>query len=84
MRVSVFGEISELPVTTVTLVRDEFNPTNLSMMYCMKCANGLIQYQGHIVRVIPGGLPQNILELSSNLIIKCSKCKTRYLIHNII
>lgn len=84
MNVLILGQPKILKVTTVTLERDPDNPLALYVMHCLKCAEKLVQYQGNIIRVMPGGLPQNILELSSNLIIECRRCRSRYLINNVV
>lgn len=81
MRVTIWGKTQDISVTTVTLERNSIDPTQLSIMHCVNCGEKVIQYQGHIVQIIPGGLPQNILEMGVNLIAHCSRCKTKYLIN---
>jgi len=84
MRVVILEKPQEIIVTTVTLVNDPFNPSAWNMMHCMKCGRYLIQYCGNIVRITPGAPPQNILEISPKLIVKCHDCKSKYLINNVI
>jgi hypothetical protein len=82
MKVVIYGEEREYPVITVTLVADPLHPLDLTLFKCTVCGENLGQYQGNIVRMIPGGLPINIMDVP-RFIIQCRICKRRYLINNI-
>lgn len=79
MQVRILDIPKDLNVITVTLTNDRLDPTKLSMFHCSNCGERVIQFMGNVVRIIPGGLPINILESSAHIIAHCLRCKTKYL-----
>lgn len=84
MQVTVLNIPRDLEVSTITLSNDRDDPTRVKMMHCMDCGEKVTQYMGNIYRVIPGGLPLNILESTAHVIVHCSRCKKKYLIAGIV
>lgn len=84
IKVTILGVVRELPVTTLTIEKDPIDPLGLNMVHCWRCGEKMIQIQGNVVRIIPGGLPQNILEMQALTVSQCDRCKTRYLINNMV
>lgn len=84
MQVKIMGQPKEVKVTTVSIELDPLDPMGLNMMHCWRCGEKVTQIIGNVIRIIPGGLPINILEMAPQTIPQCSRCKTRYLINNIV
>lgn len=77
--ISVHNVEKEIKVTSIILESDPDHPNNFSMFYCPKCRDGLLQYSGHIVMIVPGYTPTPI-----PFIRQCRQCKSKYLIVSII
>jgi hypothetical protein len=77
MKVKIMGEDKEIQVTSVILAPDINDPKgeNLYMFHCWKCGNKILQFQGTVVKIIPGMVPAKL-----PTIIRCSnsKCKQHY------
>lgn len=77
MQVLIRDKVKDLQVTSVVLTYDKDDPEGIRMymFHCNVCGSPLIQYQGHVARIIPGMIPTVL-----PTVIRCqnSSCKRYY------
>jgi RNase P subunit RPR2 len=52
---------------------------DIQIFFCPVCRNGVIQYRGDIVSIIPG-----TSESQLPIIVLCKKCRTKYIFHQVV
>lgn len=75
MVITVQGQPKEIKITSIILETDPLDPERMTMFFCTKCREGLFQYAGDVVMIVPGAVRTRL-----PLIRQCRICKTKYLI----
>lgn len=74
MRVSIFKNLKELLVQTVSLVRNDEDLDNLYLFRCPYCSTGVAQIQGLVAKISAGNEPGEEVAVLH----ECPKCKRIY------
>ncbi|GAG36298.1 unnamed protein product [marine sediment metagenome] len=81
MKVVIKDQATELQITSVIIGQDKEDPEGVKLyaFHCCKCGNIIIQYNGHVKRIIAGVIPIKFPKL-----LRCRKCKQYYLFESLV